>query len=432
MVDQRGRDEQEQPMEVERALEEAAQGTSSSAADGQTTQRNKNGTEAAEEEKEEAPVALTSTVSARHAHPLSTLGIPDSFRSELYFLVAQFLSSNDATSQSAELLRKELSAGNLLQPRYDWTGRPHAKTFADIKNEVGPQIDQDHLIKLAYRLSGSSSDANSASTRTLLGRPRESWKSRVSWSVEMLRNQQSGISRCTPRLWIEKRLTPALKKLRRTLGHLSSVYCLIFDRTGKFAFTGADDLLVKCWRVEDGRLTHTFRGASSEISDLAISHDNRILAAGSCDKIIRVWCLRTATPLVVLSKHTGMITAIHFCPFVEEDDEGRARRYLAATSGDGTVSFWSYHYNEHDTAVFADAPTRYHEKIRPGQAQIICASFSPGGVFFCCGSADHHVRVYQMNASEEGPVRILEEEAHDDRVDSIQWCNSPGTRFTNV
>ena len=42
--------------------------------------------------------------------------------------------------------------------------------------------------------------------------------------------------------------------------------------------------------------------------------DNRLLAAGSTDKIIRVWCLRTASPVAVLSKNTGTITAIHFCP----------------------------------------------------------------------------------------------------------------------
>ncbi len=54
---------------------------------------------------------------------------------------------------------------------------------------------------------------------------------------------------------------------------------------------------------------------------------------------------------------------------------------------------------------------------------MICASFSPGGVFFCVGSADCHVRVYQMN-DPKGPVKILEEEAHIARVDSIQWCNT--------
>ena len=55
---------------------------------------------------------------------------------------------------------------------------------------------------------------------------------------------------------------------------------------------------------------------------------------------------------------------------------------------------------------------------------MICAAFSPGGVFFVVGSADQNVRVYKMDEP-DGPVRILEEELHEDRVESIQWCNTP-------
>ena len=58
---------------------------------------------------------------------------------------------------------------------------------------------------------------------------------------------------------------------------------------------------------------------------------------------------------------------------------------------------------------------------------MLCASFSPGGMFLATGCADHHVRVYAM-FGQEGPERILELEAHGDRVDSIQWANS-GLRF---
>ena len=47
--------------------------------------------------------------------------------------------------------------------------------------------------------------------------------------------------------------------------------------------------------------------------------------------------------------------------------------------------------------LFDPEPTRYHEKMRPGGAQMICASFSFGGLFFATGSADHHVRVYMMD-----------------------------------
>ena len=66
--------------------------------------------------------------------------------------------------------------------------------------------------------------------------------------------------------------------------------------------------------------------------------------------------------------------------------------------------------------------------MRPGNCQMICASFSPGGLFLSTGSADHHVRVYMMDGK-DGPVKVLEEEAHSERVDSIQWGNSPQLRF---
>ena len=143
--------------------------------------------------------------------------------------------------------------------------------------------------------------------------------------------------------------------------------------------------------------------------------------AGSCDRVIRVWELHTGSPVAVLTKHTGTVTAINFCPFLLNDD---GSRFLASTSGDGTVSFWRYHYDEHGHTNFDAQPTRYHEKSRPGNAQMICASYSPGGVFFAVGSADQSVRVYKMNTP-NGPERILEEDLHQDRVESIQWCNTP-------
>ena len=56
-----------------------------------------------------------------------------------------------------------------------------------------------------------------------------------------------------------------------------TVYCLIFDRSGRLVITGADDMLVKVWSFLDARLIHTFRGASAEISDLAVSSDNKLI-----------------------------------------------------------------------------------------------------------------------------------------------------------
>lgn len=56
-------------------------------------------------------------------------------------------------------------------------------------------------------------------------------------------------------------------------------------------------MLVKIWNIIDGRLVATLRGANAEISDLAIDCENVLLAAGSCDKVIRVWNLQTLGPV---------------------------------------------------------------------------------------------------------------------------------------
>ncbi|KAL1131749.1 hypothetical protein AAG570_011362, partial [Ranatra chinensis] len=212
---------------------------------------------------------------------------------------------------------------------------------------------------------------------------------------------------------IDTRLYCKIHLLNRALGHLSAVYCLLFDRTGKYVITGADDLLVKVWSAVDSRLLYTFRGASSEITDIAINLENTLLAAGSLDRIIRVWCLQNTYPVTVLTGHTGMITSVNFCP-----NAFNGIHYLVSTSTDGSVAFWSFTKSPETNS---NKPIQYHEKLRPGQAQMVCASFSPGGMFLAAGSGDHHVRVYSMKG--EIPLRIMETEKHTDRVDSIQWAN---------
>nr|CAD7255825.1 unnamed protein product [Timema shepardi] len=177
----------------------------------------------------------------------------------------------------------------------------------------------------------------------------------------------------SPRLYSKQQL------LCRTVGHLSAVYCLLFDCSGRYIITGADDLLVKIWSAIDGRLMASLRGASAEITDIAINDENTLLAAGSLDKLLRVWNLQTSAPVAVLSAHTGMITSVNFCPLVQENVQ-----YLVTTSTDGSVAFWSYQQMPDSTYIF---------------------------------------QVYLM-VGEEGPHRILETQAHTDRVDSIQWAHN--------
>lgn len=95
------------------------------------------------------------------------------------------------------------------------------------------------------------------------------------------------------------------------------------------------------WSSVSGRLLSTFRGASAEITDIDINLENTLLAAGSIDRILRIWNIQTGVPIAAFTGHTGMITSVNFCPLILQDV-----RYVVTTSTDGSVAFWAY---THDT-----------------------------------------------------------------------------------
>lgn len=115
---------------------------------------------------------------------------------------------------------------------------------------------------------------------------------------------------------------------------------------------------MKIWSATDGRLLSTFRGHINEITDLAVNYENTLIAAGSCDKMIRVWCLKTTSPICVLTGHTGQITSLKFCPLSKDDN-----RYLVSTANDGCVCFWKWNAK---TREFNPKPIKYVERTRPG------------------------------------------------------------------
>ncbi|OBS79128.1 hypothetical protein A6R68_18480, partial [Neotoma lepida] len=141
---------------------------------------------------------------------------------------------------------------------------------------------------------------------------------------------------------------------KRILGHLSSVYCVAFDRSGRRIFTGSDDCLVKIWATDDGRLLATLRGHSAEISDMAVNYENTLIAAGSCDKVVRVWCLRTCAPVAVLQGHSASITSIQRSP-------SKIYGEIQTWSSDILFIFqfwWYVHYNRNNLTSAEDKVTK--------------------------------------------------------------------------
>lgn len=363
---------------------------------------------------------------------------------ELYFLISKFL-SNGPCNGAAEVLRREIEEHHLLPKRLDWHGNEHDRSFAELESS-NLHVSNDYLLQICTRIGPLLDQVipcGVAGSRSLLGsgsyslvrqhskvrRPRITadvaarlhgapaclCPGTTACNVAMVLQGRSlsGLGSSCCRQQLSTQFYVKAQLFRRLLGHLSSVYCVLFDRSGNYIFTGADDLLVKMWSAQDGRLLATLRGHSAEITDLAVSPDNGLLAAGSCDKVIRVWCLHTLAPVAVLLGHTAMVTSLRFCPYPRG-----ARQFLVSTGNDGCVCFWDY---SSSSKIFNPKPLKFTERNRAG-SQMICSSFSPGGAFLATGSTDHFVRVYHVLAP-TGPERIAELEAHVDQVDSLQFAN---------
>lgn len=107
-----------------------------------------------------------------------------------------------------------------------------------------------------------------------------------------------------------------------------SVYCLKFDRTGRYFFTGADDFVVRIFclganqninsrgkgrlgpegqasSLRGAVLVATLRGHASVINDMDVSPDNCFLATASDDGDCRIWGLKDGSPVAILRGHTG-------------------------------------------------------------------------------------------------------------------------------
>eukprot|EP00981_Chlorochromonas_danica_P005087 scaffold1034_cov175-Ochromonas_danica.AAC.13 len=120
-------------------------------------------------------------------------------------------------------------------------------------------------------------------------------------------------------------------KLYCISGHmLNPAYCSVFDCTGRYLLTGADDYLIKIWDVSKGLLVTTCKGHEHYISYIAVSSDNALFASGCTRGMIRIWRLSDGVCLQVL-QHGASINWLKFdC----------CTSALASASDDGQCIVW--------------------------------------------------------------------------------------------
>ncbi|KAJ1380604.1 WD40/YVTN repeat-like-containing domain superfamily [Sesbania bispinosa] len=236
-----------------------------------------------------------------------------------------------------------------------------------------PHIEKDHLVKLLKQLLlnkaspslgvSTGNAPNAADVPTLLGRG----------SFSLLSYDRDKIN--------EVKRPPPLHALASYESESA-----IFDRSGRYVITGSDDRLVKIWSMETAYCLASCRGHDGDITDLAVSSNNALVASSSNDCIIRVWRLPDGLPISVLRGHTGAVTAIAFSP------RPNAVYQLLSSSDDGTCRlsdlFLVKRTNLENLIGFREEQWPIFKYFATEPSDFCCA-FNANGTVFVTGSSDN-------------------------------------------
>ncbi|KAG9457894.1 hypothetical protein H6P81_002402 [Aristolochia fimbriata] len=211
---------------------------------------------------------------------------------------------------------------------------------------------------------------------------------------------------------------------------------------GRYVITGSDDRLVKIWSMETAFYLSSCCGHEGDITDLAVSLNNALVASASNDCIIRVWRLPDGIPISVLRGHTGAVTAIAFSP------RPAAVYQLLSSSNDGTCRIWDARNSQSKPRIYIPKPPENVAGKNNDPAtstsqvgcQILCCAFNATGIVFVTGSSDTYARVWSaLKSNQEDSDQPNYEmdllSGHENDVNYVQFsgCSVPSrSSFSDI
>jgi WD40 repeat protein len=190
------------------------------------------------------------------------------------------------------------------------------------------------------------------------------------------------------------------KKVQELVGHSEMIWGVALLAWGKQAVTGAWDRSLRVWDVETGKELRRLEGVNHNVRCLAVSPDEKTLAAGLVDSedvnaantagVVRLWDLENAKEIRAMKGHTREISSATFAP------DGKT---VLSSSFDATVRLWDV------------ASGKELKRFVGHGARVECAAFTPNGRFIMSCGNDGRVRVWDIESAtqlyESPPVRSV-------------------------
>lgn len=152
-------------------------------------------------------------------------------------------------------------------------------------------------------------------------------------------------------------------------------YGLCFNKTGELLFTGGTAMTLSMWQVEGSVEKLRLRGHQNSIRAVDLAPDQKMVASGDINGVIRLYDPRSGAFLLKIDAHKGPIRQLRFSPGGE---------VLASVGYDGKLKFWD--------KVFGDQLEAFTASDRP----LWDFCFSPDGEQLVTVGEDGHARVWDV------------------------------------
>ncbi|CAG9840158.1 unnamed protein product [Diabrotica balteata] len=315
--------------------------------------------------------------------------------SDAYFLIQKFLSSGllkktlKVSNTLQEVFNEELEEHKILPTRIDWEGNKHDRTVEDMVKQF-PNIRPDYLLHLCCQAMKSKEENALSKSKSFLsfrpnihignefltnfgqlfnyvtrlhGIPLQNIK--LSFNlVNSLRSREIS-GPLTRHRTITPKLFTSMQIQRTTVGHLSSVYCLLFDHSGKYIIT-----VNQCPEADSKKLKVTM--VCWNKSDLWV-------VTAVSDHNLKIWTSNTGQLVKVLTGHTDEIYVLEAHPHEEN--------VMLSAGHDGQLFIWDILKGE---IVFKFLNTYDGQ----GYASIYDAKWSPDGCVVAGSDSQGHILIF--------------------------------------
>eukprot|EP00290_Baffinella_frigidus_P007420 CAMPEP_0180139066 /NCGR_PEP_ID=MMETSP0986-20121125/13309_1 /TAXON_ID=697907 /ORGANISM="non described non described, Strain CCMP2293" /LENGTH=475 /DNA_ID=CAMNT_0022081093 /DNA_START=19 /DNA_END=1446 /DNA_ORIENTATION=- len=163
-------------------------------------------------------------------------------------------------------------------------------------------------------------------------------------------------------------------------GHTEAILCVAFSPDCQRLLTGSGDATLRIWDLKTETPIVTLKGHKNWVLCCAVSPDGTLAASGSMDKTARIWDFKTGASMGgPLSGHSKWITSLAWEP-IHASADGQSRRMVTA-SKDASLKVW-------------DARTGRMEFTMTGHMSSVTSVRWGGQGLIFSGSEDRTIKVW--------------------------------------